>query len=202
MKLRIATLALLFFGLSAASAQSPPVPKWQIAAGGKMAFDVASVKQNTAGQPERNSNISFGASDVFTPTGGLLSASNIPLIQYIIFAYKITADGAQAVTSQLPKWASTDRYDIQARAAESNPTKDQMRLMMQSLLSDRFKLAIHYETRQLPVFALVLDKAGENGEPLFPSDGAEASLWILNLTIRVLRAEGLKLQARLEMVAA
>ena len=142
------------------------VPDWQTAAGGKMAFEVASVKQNTTGQPARNSNISFGASVVFTPTGGLLSASNIPLIQYLIFAYKIAADRAQAVTSQLPKWANSDRYDIEARAANSNPTKDQMRLMMQSLLADRFKMAIHYETRQLPVFALVLDKPGKLGPQL------------------------------------
>jgi uncharacterized protein (TIGR03435 family) len=81
------------------------------------------------------------------------------------FAYKLTPTQEQAVTSQLPKWANADRYDIQGRIS-GNPTKDQYRLMMQALLADRFKLAIHYETRQLPVLALVLDKPGKLGPHL------------------------------------
>lgn len=61
--------------------------------------------------------------------------------------------------------ATTDRFDIQARA-EGNPGKDQMRLMMRSLLADRFKLAIHHETRQVPAFAIVLVKPGKTGPQL------------------------------------
>ena len=53
-----------------------------------------------------------------------------------------------------PDWVRSDHYDIEARAA-GQATKDQMRLMMQSLLAERFKLAVHWETRQAPVFALV-----------------------------------------------
>ena len=56
---------------------------------------------------------------------------------------------------------------IQAKA-EGNPTKDQMRLMMQSLLADRFKLAVHFETHDLPVLALQLKRAGEIGPRLRP----------------------------------
>jgi len=44
--------------------------------------------------------------------------------------------------------------------AEGGPTKDQMRLMIRSLLADRFKLAVHTETRQVPVLAFVLAKPG------------------------------------------
>jgi uncharacterized protein (TIGR03435 family) len=66
---------------------------------------------------------------------------------------------------KLPKWTSTEYFDIQARAVGS-PTKDQLRLMMQSLLAERFRLAIHNETRQLPVFALVLVKSGKTGPHL------------------------------------
>ncbi len=73
----------------------------------------------------------------------------------------------ESVQSALPKWANSDRYDIQARAS-GNPTKDQFRLMMQALLADRFKLAIHYEIQQLPVFALVLDKPGKLGPKIQP----------------------------------
>ena len=147
----------------------PPMPQWQIDAGGKMEFDVVSVKQDTA-EPSastRNSNIPLGPQDLFSSTGGLLSATNWRLTQYMIFAYKLTPNQLQAVQSQLPKWADTDRYDIQARVS-GNPTKDQFRLMMQALLADRFKLAIHYEIRQVPVLALVLDKPGKLGPQIQP----------------------------------
>jgi uncharacterized protein (TIGR03435 family) len=70
--------------------------------------------------------------------------------------------------SQLPKWAVTERFDIEAKAPGANPTKDQFRLMMQSLLADRFKLTVHTETRQIPVFALELAKTGKMGPQLKP----------------------------------
>ena len=157
----------------ATTTQSPSVPQWQIDAGGKMEFDVASVRQDTAAPSAstRNSNIPLGPQDAFSPTGGLLSSTNWPLSQYMVFAYKLTPSQFQAVQAALPKWANSDRYDIQARAS-GNPTKDQFRLMMQALLADRFKLAIHYETKQLPVMALELDKPGKLGPKIqqHPSD--------------------------------
>ena len=158
------------------AAQSPgeqisKMPDWQIAAGGKMQFDVASVKQDTSDQQTANANMPLGPMDLFTPTGGLFSATNLPLSAYINFAYKLTGAQGQAVMSQLPKWANTDRYDIQARGT-ANTTKNQFRLMMQAMLADRFKLAIHRETKQLPVLALVLDKPGKLGPhmQLHPDD--------------------------------
>jgi uncharacterized protein (TIGR03435 family) len=145
-------------------------PQWQVDAGGKMAFDVASVKQDTTAQSPTtvSSNIALGPGDYYTPTGGLFSVTNIPLNVYIAFAYKLTGNQTRSLLTELPKWATTDRFDIQARAAAGDPTKDQMRLMMQSLLMDRFKLAVHFETRQLPVFELVLDKPEKNGPQLQP----------------------------------
>lgn len=152
----------------APTAQSP-TPQWQIDAGGKMSFDVASVKQDTAAPSAQtmHTNIPLGPQDLFTPTGGLFSATNFPLIVYMTFAYKLTPDQIPAIMSKLPRWTSTDRFDIQARV-EGNPTKDQFRLMMQALLADRFKLTVHNETRQLPVFALVLDKPGKLGPQIRP----------------------------------
>jgi uncharacterized protein (TIGR03435 family) len=153
------------------SPQSPAVPQWETDAGGKMEFDVVSVKPNKAGFPPSGpmpySNVPLGPQDAYTATGGLLSATNWPLFQYMVFAYKLTPDQVQSARSQLPKWTTTENFDIQARAS-GNPTKDQFRLMMQALLADRFKLAIHYETRQLSVFALVLDKPGKLGPQLQP----------------------------------
>lgn len=58
---------------------------------------------------------------------------------------------------------------IDARA-EGNPTKDQMRLMVRSLLADRFKLAVHFETQETPVLAMVLARPGKLGPNLKPHD--------------------------------
>jgi uncharacterized protein (TIGR03435 family) len=167
--LAMALTALATVWGQAPAAQSPTIPQWQIDAGGKMGFDVSSVKRNMMPPSPStvNSNIPLGAMDVFTPTGGLFSATDVTLIEYLTLAYKIYPAQLPGVVSQLPKWASNNRYDIQARSS-GNPTKDQFRLMMQALLADRFKLTIHYETRQIPVLALVLDKPGKLGPKLLP----------------------------------
>ncbi len=142
----------------------PPVAQWQIDAGGKAAFDVASLKQDIAppGPQTVSSNIILSAMDAYKPTGGLFSAKNYPLLQFLIFSYKLSNFQINALASTLPKWANTNRYDIEARAG-ANTTKDQFRLMVQALLADRFKLAVHYDTKQLPVLVMVLDKPGKLG---------------------------------------
>lgn len=148
------------------TAQSPAAPQWQIAAGSKMAFEVASVKRGTFVPP----SFPLDGSDAFTPTGGRFLA-NFPLVTYIMFAYKVypAPDQRQAMVARLPAWVNTDRFTIEAKA-EGNPTKDQFRLMMQSLLSDRFKVAIHFEIQQGPMFALTLVKPGKLGPRLRPHD--------------------------------
>jgi uncharacterized protein (TIGR03435 family) len=55
-----------------------------------------------------------------------------------------------------------EHFDITGRAP-GNPTKDQMRLMMQSLLADRFRLKVHRERRTKPAFNLVLVRPGQIG---------------------------------------
>jgi uncharacterized protein (TIGR03435 family) len=153
--------------LSAQSAAPATVADWQAAAGGHMEFDVASVKQSTSDVSQKtvHSNIPLGPQEAFTPTGGLFSATNIPLLQYIFFAYKLTPAQTQSLMTQVPKWVNTNRYDVEAKTS-GNPTKDQFRLMVQALLADRFKLAVHFETKQGPIFNLVLDKPGKLGPQL------------------------------------
>jgi bla regulator protein BlaR1 len=138
-------------------------PNWEDTAGGKMSFDVASVKQNNA-LMGGHSNIPLPG-DRFNPTGGLLDIADYPLTAYINFAFKLTGDETAEIRTQLPKWALVNRYDIDARSS-SNPTKDQYRLMMQSLLASRFKLAVHFEKRDASVLALKLDKPGKFGPKL------------------------------------
>ncbi len=141
---------------------------------GAQTFDVASVKPSQPGvQP--NSNFPLGPGDVYVQNGGLFAANNLPLVTYIFFAYKFIGNQAQFLLPQLPDWAKTEQFDVQARA-EGNPGKDQMRLLMRALLADRFKLAIHNETREVPVFAFVLVKPGKTGPQLkLHSEGVPCS---------------------------
>src|ERR1019366_1600509 len=127
-------------------------------------FDVASVKVNKTDNPP-NSNFPLEPGDVYVPNGGLFSATGFPLVTYLFFAYKIVNNQGQYLLPQLPAWATTDKFDIQARA-EGNPGKDQMRILMRGLLADRFKLAMHTEKRDLPVLGLVLAKPGKTGPQL------------------------------------
>jgi len=125
-------------------------------------FDVASIKRNNSEDAPANSNVPLGPGDSYRPTGGHFTATNFRLAEYIAFAYQVTSGQWQPLLDQLPAWAKEDRYDIQARV-EGNPGKNQLRAMMRALLADRCKLAIHEESRQIPVAALVLVKAGRLG---------------------------------------
>jgi len=141
------------------------VPDWQTAAGGKMEFDVASVKQNKT-DDKPTMNFPLGPGDVYVSTNGVLSATNMPLIVYLAFAYKITGNQWPTLQKQLPGWVTTDKFDIDAKSDNHDATKDQMRLMMQALLADRFKLVVHTESRESSVFALVVAKPGKLGPNL------------------------------------
>lgn len=72
----------------------------------------------------------------------------------------------------LPKWAEDERYDIDAKAPDGAPdTQDSGRKMMESLLAERFHLKTHRETRELPVYDLVVMKGG----PKFHESAPDAS---------------------------
>jgi len=94
---------------------------------------------------------------------------DFPLKAFVAFAYKLLP---AEISAKLPKsFSQDDLFEIEARAP-GNPTKDQLRLMMQSLLADRFKLRVHFETREGPVFALSLVRPGHIGPKLHPhADG-------------------------------
>lgn len=142
------------------------VPDWQTAAGGKKEFEVASVRPDTG--PFKPPSFAFSADDSFVQTGGLVHA-DFSLSTYITFAYKLWPSDEQmtAMLAPLPKWVSTDRFQIEART-DANATKDQMRLMMQSLLANRFGLKVHFEMHEVPVFAMMLSKPGRLGPKLHP----------------------------------
>ena len=170
----IAIVAVWMIGTSGARpraqaiAQQPAtaeLPGWQVAAGKKLAFEVATVKSNTS-DDDPQVNFTLGPGNTYAKTGGRLRASNISLLDYLRFAYKLSDGQARIVQASAPGWIATKRFDIEAKAADPDATKDQMRLMVQSLLEERFGLKTHMETRQLPVLALVLARPGRMGPHL------------------------------------
>jgi uncharacterized protein (TIGR03435 family) len=133
----------------------------------RLAFDVTSVRQNKS-YDDPNSIIPLGPRNVGEPTGGSFWATAYPLIDYIAFAYKMDSKKLTAMQRNLPGWITTDKFDIRAKTEKHDVTKDQLRLMMRALLEDRFRLGIHTETTQIPVYALVLATAGQTGPRLQP----------------------------------
>jgi uncharacterized protein (TIGR03435 family) len=131
-------------------AQTPATPS----------FEVASVKQNRTETPA-TTLFPLGAGDAYAATGGRFRATNQPLILYVRFAYRLAAGDLL----DLPKWVYEDRFDIEARA-NGDQTKDQMRLMMRSLLMERFRLAVHTEQPTQSIYDLTLVKADTLGPQL------------------------------------
>jgi uncharacterized protein (TIGR03435 family) len=128
------------------------------------AFEVASVKQNKSGNMPR-SNFPLNMNGIYAHTGGVFSATDFPLITYVLFAYNLAGYDLDNVAKTLPVWGRTERFDIEARA-DGSPTKEQMRLMMRKLLADRFKLAIRTETQEISGLALRMSKPGVTGPRL------------------------------------
>jgi uncharacterized protein (TIGR03435 family) len=139
--------------------------EWEKAAGGKMSFEVASVKHSTVEGYHSNFPLTLGSN--FGAVGNLFSAA-VPLRALIGFAFKLSVGQTQFLIPGLPDWVNSQIFDVEARAPIPTPTKDQFRLMVQSLLADRFKLTLHDEMRQIPFYALVLAKQGKTGPQLRP----------------------------------
>jgi uncharacterized protein (TIGR03435 family) len=110
-------------------------------------FEVASIKPNSNG-----GNVAY----IQPLPGSRLVMTNFAVLQLILSAY-----GVQSYqVSGDPPWISADHYDIQAKS-EGNASVQQMEgPMLQALLEDRFKLMLHRETRQLPVYELTVAKSG------------------------------------------
>jgi uncharacterized protein (TIGR03435 family) len=137
---------------SAQSSGQEPAGQSPEVAGDRPSFDVASVKANKAGE---NRTL------MLVQPGGTFQATNVTMQMLINGAYQLKP--RQLVGS--PDWIGSEHFDIEAKA-EGNPPKDQINLMLQSLLADRFKLVVHRETRQLPIYTLMLSRADRTGPEL------------------------------------
>jgi uncharacterized protein (TIGR03435 family) len=160
------SLILTFCASQGAHAQAPAPPA-------KLEFDIISIHQNKSGVPwnagdKQTMNVPYGPDDNYVETHGTLSAKNYPLLNLIVFAYKVPTAQGEALIHSLPDWAVTDGFDIEARTEDRNVSKDDMRLMMRSLLADRFHLVIHTETRQVSEYVAELIKPGKLGPQIQP----------------------------------
>jgi uncharacterized protein (TIGR03435 family) len=99
--------------------------------------------------------------------GGGVSITNMTLKEMIVIAYRVQP----FQISGGPSWLDSIHYDVVAKP-EEKPKQDELPLMLQALLAQRFELGIHRETKELPMFALVLArKDGKLGPKLVPHEG-------------------------------
>ncbi|MGE3401318.1 MAG: TIGR03435 family protein, partial [Vicinamibacterales bacterium] len=94
--------------------------------------------------------------------GGRFVRTNIPIDVLIAQAY---GPLQRFEIAGVPEWATDTRVDVEARA-DGNPTAAEMNQMLQALLADRFGLVVRRETREQPVYALVVARTGALGPRL------------------------------------
>jgi uncharacterized protein (TIGR03435 family) len=124
-------------------------------------FEVASVKPSNP-----NPTGPLGAAPMVLPALGRLTAMNATLRMLVMAAYQ--KQPFEIVGG--PPWQNSDKFDINARAENASLTTDQMLDLLKTLLADRFKLKVHTETREVPIYALVVARGdGKTGQKLTPS---------------------------------
>jgi len=128
----------------------------------QLTFEVASIKPSNPDGPGM----------IRLMPGGGLTMTNIPLRAMITFAY----DVRDFQVSSAPGWVSTARFDVTARAdrssaegpddlakmtdAQRKTARDQVAERLRALLADRFQLVLHRETKEQPIYALMVSKNG------------------------------------------
>ncbi len=149
-----------------ALAQAPP---------STLAFEVASIKPSQPGATVRGIRPA--------PGGQRYVAQSWPLRGFIYVAYRVKQE--QVVGG--PAWMDTDFFDMNAEAAKPS-TVDELHVMLQNLLAERFQLKFHHETKEMPVYALTLDKGGaKNLKPNQAKSGGDP--WIDQATVKPLHGK-------------
>ena len=122
----------------------------------RLEFEVASIKPSKPGAD--------GGGIKPLPGGQTYVATNVPVKLIIKLMFHLN----DRQISGGPGWLETDLYDVEAKA-DGPHTIDELHVMFQNLLVDRFKLQFHKEMRTLPAYELVVDKSGaklpENHSP-------------------------------------
>ncbi len=130
--MRISLPVLLTLTASVGVAQAPSTPS----------FEVASIHEADPGP---------GISSIGTSPGAF-NMKHTALLRCIEWAYNLKLTG--------PGWLDDVKFDIAARAEDRAASDDQLHLMLQTLLAERFGLKLHREHRVQPVYTLTLSKSG------------------------------------------
>src|SRR5688572_13043462 len=152
----------------------PPATRAMMPSGDLPAFDAVSIRHNmAAGRGGRGGG---------QMQPGRYTATNLTLRTILRRAFGNPGSGPgnipdlfEAQIAGGPAWLDTDKFDVVATTEE--PTDPaQMRLMLQRLLADRFRLAAHWETRELPVYVLSKGRTdGTLGPALTPASDEECA---------------------------
>jgi uncharacterized protein (TIGR03435 family) len=118
------------------------------------AFEVAVVRENRSGSQNSSSRTA----------GERYSGVNVSLISLLRTAYAVQ----EFQIAGQPAWADIEKFDIDAKMPSGANPRD-FPLMLQRLLADRFKLVVHQEPRQAPIYTLVVTKEGPKLAPGDPS---------------------------------
>jgi uncharacterized protein (TIGR03435 family) len=120
------------------------------------AFEVASVKPAARSDGRVRPSMRGGPG---TPDSDRITFTSVTLMNVLLRAYDVKA---YQVTG--PDWLLSERYDITAKIPPG-ATKEQFLLMLQRLLTERFRLAVHHETKELQGYELVRGKSGPKLKP-------------------------------------
>ena len=120
------------------------------------AFDVVSIRPSSE---QAGSYLRFLPGGRFSAMTWIRQAIQIA---YSVESYQVTGG---------PGWLNTDRYYIEAKTEKTDASKEEMTAMLQTLLADRFKLRVRLETKEFPVYDLVVNKGGPKLKPLAKGEG-------------------------------
>jgi uncharacterized protein (TIGR03435 family) len=109
------------------------------------AFEVATVKANHSGD---------GSTGFPGVRDGMVTARNASLKMLLRAAYDLSESRIMG-----PGWLDTDRFDVTAKPPQGVPASEMMP-MLQTLLTERFHLAVHREMKEMPVFDMIVAKGG------------------------------------------
>ena len=177
MRARVRTAcAVVAAGVAATAMTLVPVHGGAQTVSGPMAFDTASIRRNV-------NNVGTCDPGQVQPAANGFHMTNCPLFVAVGAAYVPAAGNPLGFLVEdriagMPGWLTQERYNLDARISDADAAawrdpvrqKEMLRAMMQTLLAERCRLAVHREMRDKPVFALVI---GTNGPKLVPSE-AEA----------------------------
>jgi len=155
--------------------QTASAPQAADASAKALEFDVISIHPNQS-VPHIKNGVEYTSIRIGSPPDGF-SASNYDLKMLIMEAYGIKYDRI----SGGPSWIDSEHFDLEAKVVAADGTTPQpltrelRKQMLRPLLADRFKLAVHNETRQLPVYELVVAKNGPKFQPANPEEKFDES---------------------------